>query len=338
MKTSSRPWSESEVKCYHTKIENESDIEEKITLMFSRDFDDSHDVTPQPSIEDKKWEIKARSSLKQRSDNHFQVDLPFRDDQVVFPSNQTQVLKWLQGTKQKLIKDKKYYEDYAEFMSTLLQHCFAEKIPANEVTTSQVRVWYLVHHGIRHKQKKTLRVVFDSSLECMGVFLNGNLLQGPDLTNNLLGVLLRFRQGTIAITGDIEKMFLQIKVSKRDSDCMRFFWYPNGNVHEEPAEYRLTVHVFGPVSSPSCANYVLRHNVYINPEYISPDAKETINRSFYVDDLIKSVDSEKHAIALLKEIEKVVAKGGINLTAFVSNSRRVLSALPSHKLAKVLKQ
>ena len=40
--------------------------------------------------------------------------------------------------------------------------------------------------------------------------------------NRLLGVLLRFRQENIAVTGDTEKMFDQVKVATQDRYCFRF--------------------------------------------------------------------------------------------------------------------
>jgi hypothetical protein len=42
------------------------------------------------------------------------------------------------------------------------------------------------------------------------------LLQGPDLTNNLIGILISFRQEKIAFAADIEKMFYQVQVPKED--------------------------------------------------------------------------------------------------------------------------
>jgi len=51
------------------------------------------------------------------------------------------------------------------------------------------------------------RVAHDCAARYQGVALNDKLLQGPDLTNSLVGVLLRFRQGKIAFTADIKAMF-----------------------------------------------------------------------------------------------------------------------------------
>jgi hypothetical protein len=51
---------------------------------------------------------------------------------------------------------------------------------------------------------------FDSSVIYKGQSLNNVLLSGPNLTNSLLGVLLRFRKDQCAITGDIEQMFYRL--------------------------------------------------------------------------------------------------------------------------------
>ena len=60
--------------------------------------------------------------------------------------------------------------------------------------------------------------------------MNDKLLQGPDLTNSLVGVLARFRQETVTVLGDIEAMFHQVKVAPEDCNALRFLWWPNGDV------------------------------------------------------------------------------------------------------------
>ena len=53
--------------------------------------------------------------------------------------------------------------------------------------------------------------------------LNSQLLQCPDLTDNLVGVLIRFREEPIAVMADIEGMFHQVCVSPKDCDALHFF-------------------------------------------------------------------------------------------------------------------
>lgn len=74
-----------------------------------------------------------------------------------------------------------------------------------------------------HPKKIKLRVVFNCTASFQGRSLNGELLQGPDLTNTLVGVLLRSREEPIAMMADIKLMFYQVSVPKEDADLLRFF-------------------------------------------------------------------------------------------------------------------
>lgn len=52
--------------------------------------------------------------------------------------------------------------------------------------------------GIPPKEKK-IRVIFDCTVKYQGIALNEQLIQEPDLTNTLIGVLLRFRGHPVAL-------------------------------------------------------------------------------------------------------------------------------------------
>ena len=89
-----------------------------------------------------------------------------------------------------------------------------------------------------------------------------------------------------------------------------FFLFPNYDVHDTPIEYRLTVHVFGAVSSPSVANIVVRQTIVA--------AKDTVLNNFYVDDALRSVSNEIEALNLFNEVKALVARGGFYLTSVIS--------------------
>ena len=108
------------------------------------------------------------------------------------------------------------------------------------------------------------RVVFDCSAKFQNKSLNDRLLVGPDLTCNLLGVLLRFREHPIAVVGDIKAMFSQVLVDEADCDVFRFLWYPDDDLTHESIDYRMLTHVFGAKSSPCCAAYALRATAHDN--------------------------------------------------------------------------
>lgn len=104
--------------------------------------------------------------------------------------------------------------------------------------------WYIPHYGVYHPQKPgKIRVVFGGSAKYEGVSLDDNLFTGPELTNNLIGVLCRFRKGPVEVMCDIERMFHHIHVKKEDQDYLRFLWRDDRNFQSEPSVYRMTVHL-----------------------------------------------------------------------------------------------
>jgi hypothetical protein len=97
---------------------------------------------------------------------------------------------------------------YKAFVDDYLEKGYARKLTVEETARRTNKTWYLPHHGVFHPKKPgKIRVVFNAAALHDGVSLNNQLYQGPDLTNSLVGVLLRFRQERIAIVADITAMF-----------------------------------------------------------------------------------------------------------------------------------
>ncbi|KAL7878212.1 hypothetical protein SRHO_G00048550 [Serrasalmus rhombeus] len=134
------------------------------------------------------------------------------------------------------------------------------------------------------------------------------LLQGPDLTNSLIGVILRFRKEPIGIMADVKSMFHQVRVSKSDVNYLRFLWWPQRDTSQTPREHRMLVHIFGAVSPPSGASFALQKNAADNEISFPPQVAETIRHNFYVDDCAKSVTKESDAIQLVKDLTSLCRK------------------------------
>lgn len=77
---------------------------------------------------------------------------------------------------------------------------------------------------------------------------------------------------------DIEAMFYQTRVPPKDSDFLRFLWWPDGNLNGLLEEYRMTVHIFGATSSPSCACFALRKTAEDGKDKTSAEAVKTVER------------------------------------------------------------
>ena len=171
--------------------------------------------------------------------------------------------------------------------------------------------WYVPHHPVinPHKPEKVRRVC-NAAANYKGGSLNDKLRTGPDLLQNLVGIIFRFREHSIALTADIEAMFLQVKVLPADCKVLRFLW--RYNVDEEIGVYEHSRHVFGAKSSPTCANYALLKAGDDNKE-AHPIAAKAIERNFYMDDFAKSVKTEEEAMLVYKDLRETLKLGGASI-------------------------
>lgn len=116
------------------------------------------------------------------------------------------------------------------------------------------------------------------------------LLQGPDLTKNLIEVLCRFRQETLALLCDVHSMFHQFYVNEVNRDLLRFLWWEECNLETRPVEFRMKVHIFGAISSPGCTNFSFKRAAKVGEEEFGADTAEFMKRNFH-DDGLKSVST-----------------------------------------------
>ncbi|KAK3107294.1 hypothetical protein FSP39_011277 [Pinctada imbricata] len=177
-------------------------------------------------------------------------------------------------------------------------------------------------------------MVFDSSTRYKGVSLNEVIMNGQDITNNLQGILLRFRREHIAMSGDVEQMFHQFRVHEPHRNYLRFLWHPQNDLEEPLQEYRMTVHVFGNRPSPAVATYGIRRSV----SDADLDVRDFVCRNFYVDDGLISCASVPKAVDLMKRTQLDLMEGGqLRLHKIASNSKEFLCQFDKNDLAKDLK-
>lgn len=303
-------------------------LENMLIQQYNHDFNER---TYNEQLEMSREDIKFMKIVKDTTvlkDGHYCIDLPFRAEDPVLPNNRCIALQRLQSLKKRFEKDIPFKTQYVDFLNNMLEQGHAELIPTDEPTPNQGKVWYIPHHGVHHPTKGKLRVVFDCGCTYKGTSLNSQLLQGPDLTNTLIGVLLRFREEPIAIMADISAMFHQVRVPHKHVNFLRFLWWPNGDSTKEPQEYRMRVHLFGAVSSPSCLNYALKRTAEDNALEYSPDVLNTLKNNFYVDDCLKSTVTEDKAVKLIFELTSLCKNGGFHLQKWITNNSDVSKLIP----------
>ena len=102
-------------------------------------------------------------------------------------------------------------------------------------------------------------------------------------------------------------------------------WRENNT--EPISVYEYGRHVFGAKSSPTCVSYALQH-VERDCGGNKGMVASLINRNFYMDDFVKSVDSEEEAVEVYKCLRKSLADGGFQLTKWICNSEKVMEEIP----------
>ena len=172
------------------------------------------------------------------------------------------------------------------------------------------------------------RIVNDCEAKGCGYSLNDHVIQRPDLTYSLMGVLLSFCQGDMAFISDVEAMFMQVKVNQNHRDVLRFLWFEDHNIDAPSATYRMTSDLFGSVWSPIYANFALQSTPEEFRDECPDKVTKTLNRSFDADDCLKSRNGMEETTHLATQLLDLLAKSGFNLTKWVPNEPDLLKAIP----------
>ena len=118
-------------------------------------------------------------------------------------------------------------------------------------------------------------------------------LSGPDLLRNLVGIVFKFRKHQMAITADEETLFLQVAVPKQECRVLRFLWRDKPDDNKGIFEYNRSV--FEAKKAPLCDSYSFQQSGRDTKREF-PVAAATIDSNFYMDDLVKSVDTPQETI------------------------------------------
>ena len=129
---------------------------------------------------------------------------------------------------------------------------------------------YLTQHMVFHPHKLAkIRRVLIGAAKFHGYSLNNALLTGPDLLQNLIHILIRFRQYQYAVSANIDGRFLQVGVIPQDQASLRFLW--REDLAEEIAVYQYVHRIFRAKDSPTCSKFALKRNA-TDKGATSPDA------------------------------------------------------------------
>lgn len=260
-----------------------------------------------------------KEQLTRSTSGWYETGLPWRGNHPPLPSNKEGSIRRL-ATLQKRLQRKDIVEDY----NAVIEEQKAQGVVETAEVEAQGKEFYIPHKEVVREsaQSTKLRVVYDASAKATpnSPSLNDCLYAGPPLQNKLWEILLRARSFPVAITGDMEKAFLQIRIRENERDALRFHW--RKDPHDVVEVLRFTRVLFGLVSSPFLLGGVLEAHLD-QWEKIAPKAAAELRKSLYVDDIITGGNTIQEAKQRKTEAIEILGDATFSLHKWASNAKEL---------------
>ena len=239
------------------------------------------------------------------------------------PDNYNIALATLEKTERTLLKDELWANTYKQQMEDMVHREVARPLTATELQEWSGPKFYISHLAVLNPKSNStpVRIVFNSSQAYKVISLNSCLAKGPACyMNNLIGILLRWREEAVALVGDIRKMFNSVYLKELEKHCHRFLWR-DLEVDRPPDVYVMERVNMGDTPAPAISTEAI-YKTADRFEKESPEAAKLLKKSSYVDDLIDSKPSQSDAIQVAQEAEDMLAKGGFSVKCWQLSGER----------------
>ncbi len=231
-----------------------------------------------------------KEQLTRSPEGWYETALPWKGNHPPLKNNREGSLRRLYALRNRLEK-KDLTEHYAAVIEEKLEQGIVEEAPKQATGIE----FYIPHKEVIRENAATtkLRVVYDASAKPspQDPSLNDCLYPGPPLQNKMWEVLVRQRTFPVALTGDIMKAFLQIRIREAERDALRFHW---STASGELQTLRFTRVLFGLASSPFLLGGVLATHLE-RWKSERPEDVEELKRCLYVDDIISGGETVQQA-------------------------------------------
>lgn len=260
-------------------------------------------------------------------DGRYEVSLPRLGSAPVLGKSRDQAVRRYHSVERSLLRQGKW-DDYQAAVEDFVIQGRAERVPPEDLVKPPHLTYYLPMHGVIKATSTTTKVhpVCDASARSSsGVSLNETLLTGPSLYPPIISIINAFRLPTIAMTVDVSKMYRQISLAHTEWDFHRFVHCGSGG---DLQDYRMKRLTFGVKTSPYLASQVLRQ-ITQDHHADHPVAADIVAKSFYMDDMLTGADIVGDAQHIQKDLNALLARGGMPLCKWRSNSSQLLDSIPA---------
>ncbi|XP_056633862.1 uncharacterized protein LOC130443317 [Diorhabda sublineata] len=189
-------------------VKNEGDL--YIQDQLSKFFEIESVKTASPwSKEEMDCETQFKDTTIRTQEGRFIVSIPLKASPKILGESLGLAKRRFKSLEQKFSKEYQFSRMYKNFILKYEKLNHMQNI-GEESEVNHEDAYYLPHHGIlrMHSATTKLRTVFDASARSTsGVSFNELQLKGPVIQDDLVSILLRFRQYKYVVTADIEKMY-----------------------------------------------------------------------------------------------------------------------------------
>ncbi|XP_011699812.1 PREDICTED: uncharacterized protein LOC105457069 [Wasmannia auropunctata] len=278
--------------------------------------------------EERACENHFNETYKRDQEGRFIITLPIKTDILNKLGDSKEIAtQRLYSLERKLKREPQRRIEYNKFMREYIQLGHMRKL--QEPIDEKLTCFYMPHHCVIKDNSTTtrLRVVFDaSSKTASGISLNDALMVGPVLQQESVSILLRFRVHEYVLTGDLEKMYRQIRVNKEQTQLQRILW------REEPSDniktYELLTLTYGTASASFVATKVIQ-KLAERSAHQFPKGSVVAGKDFYMDDLLTGANSKTEIIEIRDQLIALFNGGGFKIRKWASNSSDILQDIVS---------
>ena len=252
------------------------------------------------------------------NNNLFRIDgeqrwytpLPWIESRDVLPKNDESALRDLLKVEKMLKSNPEKSAELCRQVDEMLESGVAIRLSEQEVEE-----WVGSYHYLPMvlvKGKKKFRVCFDASRnQCGYPAFNKHLYKGPDrFLNNLLSVIIGFRNGRVAAAADLTKFHNQVYLIPEDIHMQRFLWR-NMNTDIKPQVLAIRVNNFGVTSANCIATCALYKSADRFAE-IYPLESAEIKDQTYIDDELIAAPSDGDIRIKTSRFDEICADAGMS--------------------------
>ena len=227
----------------------------------------------------------------------------------------------MMSTTRKLNKTPEWRGIYEGQLKDLVSRGFAKEVSSQEISDWKQNGGksYWISHlmALNPSSKSTpIRTCFNSSQVYKGHSLNSSWMLGPDMTGDLCGILMRFREDVVGAAGDVAKMYYNVRVELEEQYMQLFMWRFEGE--EQIRYFRMTRLVMGNKPSANCSQIALRESSYINNnEEKFPDAAQALVHDSYVDNTFVTGPNHNKVETKIEHVETVAGDGGFSYKPWI---------------------